>query len=477
MAWQPNQQFLNFQQQNLTSPRYLDQPINPLATQYTNDLLTAKGAYDNAEKEIAFRQGLLNLGGLNDAQKQTAQAEIDILRNHQKEIANAANMTRNTAHSLGIDTTGFNADNTLAEAQQLKLNNDARAMQGLLNLKSVAEQQRDIYNQATQLGMSERDARIVAAHMNGEIRRNNENQLMNGLRFYGQNPDGSINDYGMTLLGKMTNENPYIATLFSQSFAKPKDVFDNVNENYRQQLVMDNQAKQYEQDFKNDLIKLRQIQDFTRQEREAAQKHDEQMKKLDAILKGTGVAQDKMAQEIQNLTGLTGNEQLAKELYLAQNYPNYFKINRDASGNIQLTDKEKVANLTGSRFAAIEYYLGKNDFETAQNFIDQYRNALTSDDFKYAEQLEGASVTYALNILDMYQKVAQGEITLEEMLASTNNSAANLSRVNHDESANLKAAKLGKQKAEELNRRKQEEESLNYSPPDWYTNADAFVNR
>ena len=103
------------------------------------------------------------------------------------------------------------------------------------------------------------------------------------------------------------------------------------------------------------------------------------------------------------------------EFYLRQNYPNSFKVEKDEGGNIKQSDIDKITNLTSNRFATIEHFLNKKDFETARDFIEQYRAALTSDDFKYAEQMDGEDMAGILNLLDIYERVANGEITLEEI--------------------------------------------------------------
>ena len=441
-----------------------------VTAQTQNTLLNLKDAWNTANQKIIFNNNLLASGKLNDAYKDAAQAENALLKARQGEYAKMAAMTRNTAHNLGIDTSGFNADNSLSESQQAMQLRTAQEMQGLLNLKPVQAQQLDAYNQMREAGLSPRRARRTAALLHDEFRENNVNQLLNGLQNYGYDPDGSINQFGTMLLGKLTNENPYITQTLMNLVATPKNAYSEAQQNYRQGLVADRQDRMQEQNFRNDLFKLNALQDFQREQNEQAQANAERMAILNAALKGTGVAQDKLTQEIQGLMRMGLDEETAKNLYLRQHYSEAFKVNKDANGNIQLTDKEKVANLTGGRFAAIEFYLGKKDFETAKNFIQQYRDALTSDEFKYAEQLDGASVTWALNVLDLYEKVSNGEMTLEEMQnlmkGSNSNSVADLSRANNDNFANLRAKKVGEQKAAELQQKQNQEK--NPPPQLWF---------
>ena len=475
--YQPPPQNLNINPQPPNfSPYSTNQNYNPLINPTATGILNLKLEYAAADDAINFYNNYLQNG--NDTQKKEAQARINLARNYQNALTNEADMWRATAHGLGIDTSGFNKDNTLAESQQLMQLNDARAVQHLLNLQSVGQRQRDYYQQMRNAGLSPREAREAAAQMHDEFQDDMSGQLLNGLQNYGFNPDGSMNPFGAGLLSRLATVNPYLAEPLFKALPTPNNAYSEANANYRQEVAADRQAQLQDQNFRNDLLKLQKVQDFTREENERATK----LEMLKAALKGTGVAQDKMQQELEFLTrAFGGDEQKAMEVYTVQNYPNYFKINRDANGNIQLTDKEKVANLTSSRFAAIEYFLGKNDFETAQSFIQQYRDALTSDEFKYAEQLDGASVTYALTVLDLYQKVSEGKLTLEEMQnllkGGRGNSVADLSRANNDNAANAKAKKIGEQKAAELKRRRAEEENYAYQPPQWYDNSDIPYSR
>ena len=257
MAWQTPFDTSFFSPQYQTPPPELlsknfqpqyqatDYLTNPLAFKYQKELLNAKNAWNTAEDDIKLRQQLINQGALTDDQKQGELNKIALLRRHQQDLNNAAEVTRKTAGTLGIDLTGFGADNTAEESQQYFLNNNARAMQGLLNLPSVQSQQKNYYEQMKNAGLSDRLARKAAAQKFDEFRENNVNNLMNGLFNYGVKSDGVINEFGVQILGRMANNgttfNSYIGAITADEVAIAGGVYNEENANYRQEI--NNQAQ------------------------------------------------------------------------------------------------------------------------------------------------------------------------------------------------------------------------------------------
>ena len=235
------------------SQNYLDPLMNPTQAGVQRDLFSYKNEWQNAnDAKLILQKELddLSKGRAKPAtnaegetasetvddtetQKQKLQEGIDLLNFHQSELAKAAEMTRNTAHALGIDTTGFNANNTLAESQQIMHTNDARAVQGLLNLRSSREQEGDYYRQLREQGYNEYAARKISREKGGDFQNNNINQLWNGIRDYGINGDGSLNNFGAALLGKLSREDPAMVELFANQYASPKETLSESNANDR----------------------------------------------------------------------------------------------------------------------------------------------------------------------------------------------------------------------------------------------------
>ena len=465
---QPQPQNLNPYPQNENG--YLPTPVNSAVSGIHNNLLNFKTEYADAENKIQELTPYLQNG--NDNQKRMAQNYINSWRDYQNALTNEADMLRETARNLGVDTTGFNKENTLAESQQLMQTNNARAIQGLLNLKSVPEQQRDIYNSARQLGMTKHDSRILSANMDGEIKRNLENQLIEGLQTYGFNSDGSMNQFGAILTSKLAAVNPYVAEPLLKTLPTPQNAYSEMNENQRLLAQLQGQSEQYDRNFRNDLIKLQKVQDFTREENERAAK----LEMLKTALKGTGVAQDKMDTEIQNLTRLFGgDQQKAAELYLAQHYGNGLKLlNNDSE---ILKDEQKLANFTDGCFGAIEYFIKAGNYEQAQTLIDDFKTKLLGDDFKYAESMNGARMQYFLTQLNSYEKAVTNKYTPEELEEMKNGGRGkSLAEVNHDTAANTKAKKIGEQAAQVQHRKSQQEKysGQNYWDPPPSTNYNKY---
>ncbi|MBQ7705233.1 MAG: hypothetical protein IJT73_07400 [Selenomonadaceae bacterium] len=412
---QPPQELFsnNFQQEKPPTPKYMNAPLDYVTAQTQNTLLNLKDAWNTVEQNINFNNNLLASGKLNDSYKEAAQAENALLKAQQGEYAKMADMTRNTAHNLGIDTSGFNADNTLAESQQAIQLRTAQEMQGLLNLKPVQAQQLDAYNQMREAGLSPRRARRTAALLHDEFRENNVNQLLNGLQNYGYDPDGSINQFGTMLLGKLTNENPYITQTLMNLVATPKNAYSEAQQNYRQGLVADRQDRMQEQNFRNDLFKLNAMQDFQREQNEQAQANAERMAILNAALKGTGVAQDKLTQEIQGLMRMGLDEETAKNLYLRQHYSNALKSLNPDSGILK--DENEFSNFADGYFGSIETFINLGNNEAAKQMIEELQSQMASGEFKYATSLNAARANYILTRLDRLSKVANGEMTLEQL--------------------------------------------------------------
>lgn len=484
----------NFKQENQTSPQYQPQSLpeyaesrnyfrmpNPDEISIQRNLVGYKTAFKDTGDEIDFYGGLLSSGGLDENQAKEAQNRIGLLKLQQQELNKAADTTRNIARSLGMNTYGFNADNTLEDSQRNLATNYAHAVQNALNPKSVADRQREVYSDALGRGLTSHDARALATHMRGRLSREYQNELMSGFRNLGLNEDGTINPIGEQLLARLADENIPAVELFSNQFASPKNYFQEVQENYRQNLIADRQYQLQDRNQQYDWQKTMATLNAAREQQKDQQEHAIRMKSLDAAKKGTGVAEDKLTQEISSVMRNTGlPQEVATEIVLRQHYSNSFKVQRDADGNIKTSDAEKVTNNTTGRLALMNYYLGKGDFEKAKEFITNYRNAVTSDDFKYAEQLDGEQIISILEILDLGERVANGELTFEEMQAAMNggrgNSAADLSKVNHDKDANIRAKRIAEENQRKRNNKSQNSTDKSGLVPRIYSDSNGRVS-
>lgn len=231
--------------QSLQQPQqiYMAQPINPVSVGMQRDLLDVKKLYDQTNKAIQGYNAQLAGEGLSDDDRRTLTTLRDNAQNSLPQLSSAADTLRSTASNLGIDMSGFGADNTLEESSNRMLFNNMQGQKDLLNLPNVYEQQRAYYEMLRNQGLSPRLARRAAAEEMSAIRENYNQQLSNGIMSYGKNEDGSLNAFGVAMIGKMIGDNPQsVATLFSNGFALPKDVYDQGQQNYRTELNADTQS-------------------------------------------------------------------------------------------------------------------------------------------------------------------------------------------------------------------------------------------
>lgn len=499
------------------SQNYLDPLINPTQAGVQRDLFAYKNDWQNANDAKLILQKKLddlskgkvklatNAEGetVDDTENQITKLQegIDLLNFHQGELAKAAEMTRNTAHALGIDTTGFNANNTLAESQQIMHTNDARAVQGLLNLQPVQTQMRNYYNQMRQQGLSDREARLATSQMHDEFRINNINQLWNGIRDYGTNGDGSLNDFGAALLGKLSYESPDMVELFANQYASPKETLSEANANERLAAQIQANALLNAEKLKNTwdiaaanqagqnarlMARLQTDIDLAKFKEENA--NARAAARLNSAVRGLGGSSSsnggnnnggsgKMMQEIQDLMVLGLDENAATGLYLQKHYGD--ALNK-LSGDSELTkDQKKLVDFIDGYFGAIEFMLGNGDMDAANQMITELQNKITGGTFEY---VDSASTQYLLSRLQESSKVANGQMSLEELQAKLNASGESMRdwhELNNNSALNAKSKEYGEKRAAELKQKKpltlqQIQSNKNPNSPNYIARNDIF---
>lgn len=183
-----------------------------------------KTAWKDAQEKIDVLNNLLSKT-TDEKEKKDYQAQINELKRNQKIYADSAAVVRNAAGAMGWDMTGMGAENTFDEMTQLMKINQYRGMTALADMPSTREQKFRVYADLVQNGARPDVARGVAEMFHDEFRENTIRQLMSGIRVYGTNGDGSLNEFGQMLAGKLYNENPYMYGNVVNGFASPKDVF------------------------------------------------------------------------------------------------------------------------------------------------------------------------------------------------------------------------------------------------------------
>ena len=199
--------------------------VTPREFNMQNQIYEQKLLYDDAQKKYA---------------KATTDDEKNTYKNVMEDAATNADVLRSNARKMGLNITGFDADNTLGDAVQMMNLNRNRGMAEIADMPSTAAQKRQVYQNARRLGYSPSEARDIAERHHDEFREKNINRLMEGIGAYGMNADGSINQFGQMMLGKLYNESPYAYGAIANGFANPKDVFG-VNANMAQ-AAMNNQS-------------------------------------------------------------------------------------------------------------------------------------------------------------------------------------------------------------------------------------------
>lgn len=185
-----------------TAPTQQEQPqqratLNQLAKVYADQIVQAKGMYGEAE-----RQG--NAEAMDYAH-------------------NAAEQARANLAQLGVDPAAYGLNGTYEEAQQAMNRNNLQAMQNVLNgnmSQSSIGHYDDTYNYLINQGYSQDIAAEVAGQKARTYAIQRIRTLEDAFNMYGH--DGKvINPMGVQLLQKLAEEEPDMATYYTQRYAGP----------------------------------------------------------------------------------------------------------------------------------------------------------------------------------------------------------------------------------------------------------------
>lgn len=361
------------------------------------------------------------------------QARIDALKAGQKDYADAATVIRNTAGAMGWNMSGMGADDSLDLSTQLLAIDRARGVSELANMPSTAAQKRQVYEQMLDRGVAPHMARAVAESYHDEFRENNIRQLMSGIRVYGTNGDGSLNDFGQMLAGKLYNENPYMYGNVVNGFASPKDIFG-VNATLENtQLTQDNanlrtlMNNERAIDIANANILSREGIAKARLEQSERHHQDdmkfkwtaldtktqlELTKMANAMSRGgggsSGSAQNKLMNEITDLVELGIKPERAAKMVISKKYD----LKED-------TNFDKAKNNTMARMFFIEDSMfGENTDEnsklTTLEYISDWRKALMSGDIKNMEYYDETTLKNLSSYLSLCENYCNGKITKKD---------------------------------------------------------------
>jgi len=214
-------------------------------------------------------------------------------------------------------------------------------------------------------------------------------------------------------------------------------------------------------------------------DRQAAKyNYDVALKKLQSQLDIFG-DQAKFETEFGRLVDAYGGDAgKATEIYITNKYHSAFDlIYKKYKDNQKSAEAVEEANkFFKKNFEMVDIYLNDGNLESAKNILNTMETDLAGNELKYNTVIGEDDVRDVMNRIKLYQKAANGDISLDEMRRlqaefTAPNDINSFNKINHDEAANAdakKVAKIGAQKAKEQQKIKEaiekRIESGNYNP-------------
>ena len=400
-------------------------------------LVGAKRDWDTANTQMQGWTKQLDTPDLTDEQKQQINANIEGWGRKRDAAAQSATDMRTQADAMGIDVSDYGAGKTLQDANRAYNTYRNTAIRDFLNLPSVRELEENRYNELLNRGVSPRMAKSIIGDERAGRQEDFLKRVTEGVMTYGVNPDGqTLNPFGLAMMQRIAPSNPeYTATLFANGFAMPKGVygedradnrailginaaaqrqaeqiafnkwnsmFGNEQQNFRLDKTLNHQSKENDKTLAAQDRRI-SYQEAEKWRRETLKLQAEEVKAYLDSPEGKFASWFTLGQKI------FGNDKDAAEWARTQ-------VEKNPPKKDDNEEKMRAAtNLFGNRFKDIEAALKAKDKQSALEKI----NAMTSllrDDSNYAEILDVGSYMTALNILDIYKKVANDEYTLNQAI-------------------------------------------------------------
>lgn len=231
------------QYQPLPMPQRFLQPSSVPEMQINDvrrGILSDKRGWDDANKTINFLTKSLENPDLSDLQKQTINDELLKLNQTRDAFAESANERRANAQALGIDVSDYDSGKTLQEATQAYSTYRNNAVKDFLNLPTVQQLEENRYLELRNKGASPSMAKSIIRDERAGREEEFLRRAEEGIMTYGTNPDGSINDIGLSLMHNALSSSPQTAQLFGTAFALPRNIFE--ANNARDLAILNNDA-------------------------------------------------------------------------------------------------------------------------------------------------------------------------------------------------------------------------------------------
>ena len=241
----------------------------------------------------------------------------------------------------------------------------------------------------------------------------------------GRNADGSLNQFGQMMAGKLYNESPYAYGNIVNGFANPKDIF-NVNANLAQ-AEMNNQSAwdraRLSADTSRDIaqanIQQRRDEYETNHQLDIAKFYSD-VEYRNAILKQN--EQDRWSKSPAGQA--QGWAEFATIVGVPKDKINDFVVNMVTSqnsrgnGNSENNNSAKVYTETiqmiGGQFIRLQNALERGDMEKAQEILTGIDTLASDMTFKNLGVLVPDDMKYIDHQLNIYGQVIKGEITLDK---------------------------------------------------------------
>ena len=230
--------------QELNDSLYRQQAqFDPYDLRFKQDLLVQKQNWDtagkaikNAENRMKAADEMLKTAGLTDEQvkqytgaKTSAKADLLRAQAAQGQAHSDADFTRDLAKRMGYDLSKYDAYGTNLRDAALNLSADTHnAINSIIGKDMTADEYYDqAYRELLEAGAPMRQAQQEAARRAEQYRTQREAKYNTAMMMYGNNGDGTLNDIGMQLLGKIAPQSPDLVNMLLNAYAKPKDVYQN----------------------------------------------------------------------------------------------------------------------------------------------------------------------------------------------------------------------------------------------------------
>ena len=184
IQYQPPQNIQNFMQ---------PVPVTDMQkTDFYGRLLNDKQGYDTAQKSIDLIQQALQTPELSEASRNNWRRKMKGYEEARDAYAQDANSVRQSASSLGLDVSDYDANKSLQESAQAFQNYRNTAVKDFLNLPSMADLEENRYMELRSQGASPGQANRILNRERGKMQDHLTRKYKDAFLTYGKNPDGSV---------------------------------------------------------------------------------------------------------------------------------------------------------------------------------------------------------------------------------------------------------------------------------------------